>query len=152
MLMKVPKRGSLVTGTMSQWLSMCTSIILGILITPIIIRTLGKESYGLWGMVAGFAGFYGVLDFGLNAAVSRFLGNAMGARDLKQFNQVVSTGTFLLWSISFLIIIVAILMIEPAKSILRIPDVYARQFDCLIVLSGLTVAVYTATSTYGIWV
>jgi O-antigen/teichoic acid export membrane protein len=128
---------------------MGVSILLGLLITPIIINTLGKELYGLWGLAASFVGFYGLFDFGLSSAVARFLGNAIGARDIRQFNRVASTGKCLLSGTSLLVIIFAIVIMGPAQLILRIPDQYTTQFRLLIVLSAASMAITISTSIYG---
>lgn len=145
----IPPRSDLFWGAMSQWLAMGVSILLGLIVTPVIIRTLGKECYGLWGLAAGFVGFYGLFDFGLTSAVSRFLGNAIGAKDIRQFNRVASTGKCLLGGASLLIIAIALLIMEPAQSLLRIPEVYAGQFRLLVMLSAASMAVSMTMSIYG---
>ena len=145
----IPRRISLYWGTISQWISMVVSIGLGLAVTPIIIRRLGNESYGLWGLVASFVGFYGLFDFGLSQAVSRFLGNAIGARDIKEFNRVASTGRCLLCTASLLVIIFALVMIKPAQSILRIPEEYASEFHLLVILTAASMAVSMVTAIYG---
>ena len=146
---KIPPRTSLFWGAISQWCSMGVSIILGLIVTPIIIHKLGKESYGLWGLVASFVGFYGLFDFGLRSATSRFLGNAIGAKNLQQFNKVASTGKCLLWAVSILIIICSLIIIEPLKNLLLIPEQYAVQFRLLVILSAARMSVTIVMSIYG---
>lgn len=143
-----PPRTNMVWAVMSRWVSMGISILLGVFIIPIIIKTLGKELYGLWGLVAAFVGFYGLFDFGLSIAVTRFLGNAIGAKDIKQFNRVISTGKCLLTGVSLLIIIFAVVIMEPAQTILRIPPQYTTQFRMLIILSAVGMAVTISMSVY----
>ncbi len=145
----VPRRISLYWGTISQWISMAVTIGLGLAVTPIIIRRLGNESYGLWGLVASFVGFYGLFDLGLSQAVSRFLGNAIGAKDIEEFNRVASTGKCLFFCASLLVMLVAVMMIEPAQSILSIPVEYAKQFGVLILLSATSVTISLVMAVYG---
>lgn len=144
----IPRRISLYWGTISQWISMAVTIGLGLAVTPIIIRRLGNESYGLWGLVASFVGFYGLFDFGLSQAVSRFLGNAIGAKDIREFNRVASTGKCLFSCASLLVMFVAVIMIEPAQSILSIPEEYAKQFGALILLSATSVTISLVMAVY----
>jgi len=146
---KIPQRGNLYLGAVSQWVEMGIAILLGLIVTPIIIKTLGNESYGLWGLVASFVGFYGLFDFGLSQAISRFLGNSIGAKDIREFNRVASTGKCLLCAASFLVIISALVLMKPAQSILRIPEVYASKFCLLVMLSAASVAVSMTTAIYG---
>lgn len=148
-LFKIPPQMNLLWGAMSRWLALGISMVLGIFVIPIIIRTLGNESYGLWGIVASFVGFYGLFNLGLRSAVSRFLGNAIGAKDIKQFNRVASTGKCLLVAASLLVIIAALMIMEPARSILRIPEEYTRQFQLLVILTAAGVAISMMMAIYG---
>jgi O-antigen/teichoic acid export membrane protein len=146
---KIPPRAGLFWGAIARWFSMGVSILLGLIVTPIIVRTLGKELYGLWGLAASFVGFYGLFDFGLRSAISRFLGNAIGAKDIKQFNKITSTGKCILSAVSLLIIVFALIIIEPAQSILRIPGQYAGQFRWLILLSATNITLSMMMAVYG---
>lgn len=62
-------------------------------ITPLILRALGPETYGVWLFVSSFAvatGFLGILDFGVQSAVVRFVAEHHGRDDAKTVNQVFS--------------------------------------------------------------
>jgi O-antigen/teichoic acid export membrane protein len=128
---------------------MGVSILLGLVITPVIVRALGKESYGLWGLAASFVGFYGLFDFGLSMALSRFLGNAIGAKDIHQFNRVASTGKCFLCVGSLLVIIFAVAIVGPAQSVLRIPERYADQFFWLVLLVATNITISMIMAVYG---
>jgi Membrane protein involved in the export of O-antigen and teichoic acid len=145
----IPPRAGLLWGAIARWFSMGVSVLLGLIITPIIIRILGKELYGLWGLAASFVGFYGLFDFGLRSAISRFFGNAIGAKDINQFNRVASTGKCLLTAVSLLIIVFAVIIIRPAQSILRIPEQYSDQFRWLILLSATNITLSMMMAIYG---
>lgn len=145
----IPRRISLYWGTISQWMSMAVTMGLGLAVTPTIIRELGNDSYGLWGLVASFVGFYGLFDFGLSSAISRYLGNAIGAKDFREFNRVASTGKCLLSCAALLVLLFAVIMIEPAQSILSIPAEHAKKFSLLILLSVSGMAISMVMAVYG---
>jgi len=67
-ILGVLPHASLFSAAAIRWVSMGVSVLLGLLVTPIIVARLGKESYGLWGLAASFLGFYGVFDLGLASA------------------------------------------------------------------------------------
>lgn len=50
-----------------------TSMAVGIVLTPIILRHLGLELMGLYGLMAGILGYFALLDFGTGVAGMRFL-------------------------------------------------------------------------------
>jgi O-antigen/teichoic acid export membrane protein len=74
------------------------SAIITLAMTPFIIKSLGDNSYGLWIFVGSFLGYYGLMDFGLNSAVQRFLSRAIGKSDHAEANKVINTalGVFLI--------------------------------------------------------
>lgn len=59
--------------------------------TPFIIRSLGDTMYGLWIFIGSFLGYYGLMDFGLNSAIQRFLSRAIGSNDREEGNKVINT-------------------------------------------------------------
>lgn len=147
--LQVPPQSRLFWGVVTQWTAMSISILLGLTITPVIIRSLGTEPYGLWGLAGSFVGFYGLFDFGLSSAISRFLGNAMGARNLAELNRVASTGRCLLSTAAGLLIVAAVIAMEPAQSILRIPVQYIGQFRALVLLSITSTGLSMVMAIYG---
>lgn len=56
----------------------------GLLLTPAIIRGLGKAEYGLYMLIGSLAAYLGVLDFGLNNAVTRFVAQCAARGDRSQ--------------------------------------------------------------------
>lgn len=65
--------------------------IITLAMTPFIIRSLGDNMYGLWIFVGSFLGYYGLMDFGLNSAVQRFLSRAIGLKSRDEANKVINT-------------------------------------------------------------
>ncbi|OGS26267.1 MAG: hypothetical protein A2339_01575 [Elusimicrobia bacterium RIFOXYB12_FULL_50_12] len=58
---------------------------------PFIIHSLGDHMYGLWIFVGSFLGYYGLMDFGLNSAVQRFISKAVGTNDIEEENRICNT-------------------------------------------------------------
>jgi O-antigen/teichoic acid export membrane protein len=56
----------------------------GLLLTPAIIRGLGNAEYGLYMLIGSMAAYLGVLDFGLNNAVTRFVAQCAARVDRSQ--------------------------------------------------------------------
>jgi len=49
--------------------------------TPVLLRSLGQEDYGLWILCASVAGYASLLDLGMAGAATRFLAGALGEAD-----------------------------------------------------------------------
>ena len=69
---KTPLR-FLLTGAGIQMTSIAVSAVIGFLLTPLLIHTLGDRDYGLLDLIGSFAGWLGLMDFGLSGAVARYV-------------------------------------------------------------------------------
>ena len=85
------KAKRLVSGSLLRVVEFSLIIIVGLAMTPFFIKVLGDEAYGLWIFVGAFLGYYGLMDFGLNLAVQRFVSRAIGLKDYDEVNKVVNT-------------------------------------------------------------
>lgn len=68
-----PERKAIAAGVLSYWLHHAVLIATGFVVSPLLVRGLGAEGYGAWSLIATLAGWLAVLDFGVNAAVVRFV-------------------------------------------------------------------------------
>ncbi len=56
---------------------------IGLVLTPFIIKSLGKSEYGLYTMIGALVGYMTVLDFGLNSTIVRFVAKYRAEKDKK---------------------------------------------------------------------
>ena len=81
----------LARGTSLRLVNTIATALVSVLIMPFVVHTLGDRNYGIWTLVATFVGYYGVLELGLAAAVSRYLASSLGAADPEGCNRVFNT-------------------------------------------------------------
>lgn len=62
-------------GAILSYLSIFCTFIVAIVFTPIMIRILGQEEYGLYTLMTVFVGYLTILDFGLGNAIIRYISN-----------------------------------------------------------------------------
>ena len=104
------KANSLFRGAFLRLSEFGLNAIVGIMLTPFIISSLGDQMYGIWIVVGSFLGFYGLMDFGLSSAVQRYTAKAIGNSDFKSVNRVVNT-TFFIYTILGAIIFICSIFI-----------------------------------------
>lgn len=71
-------------GAMLSYATILIVNLSGLLLTPAIIRGLGNAEYGLYMLIGSLAAYLGVLDFGLNNAVTRFVAQCAARGDRSQ--------------------------------------------------------------------
>src|ERR1700688_3717326 len=81
----------LALGSTLRVVSLVATALLSLVMMPFVVRSLGDRMYGMWSLVATLVGYYGLLDLGLSAAVSRYLAAALGVGDEDQCNRVFNT-------------------------------------------------------------
>lgn len=60
------------TGALISYLALLLNIVIGLLFTPWVINTIGKEDYGLYTLAMSVISLF-VFDFGLGSAITRFI-------------------------------------------------------------------------------
>ncbi|MFI1743935.1 lipopolysaccharide biosynthesis protein [Thalassobellus sediminis] len=68
-------------GAALSYVSIFLTNIVGLLLTPFIIRSLGSAEYGLYTMIGALIGYITILDFGLNKTVIRFVAKFHATKD-----------------------------------------------------------------------
>src|SRR5579864_6055373 len=81
----------LASGSFFRFFYTVATAVVSVVVMPFIVHSLGDRDYGIWTLVATFVGYYGVLELGLAAAVSRYLSRSLGAGDEEDCNRVFNT-------------------------------------------------------------
>lgn len=61
-----------INGALLSYISIGINISIALIFTPILVKSLGKEGYGLFNIVGSIAAYLYLLDFGINDSVLRF--------------------------------------------------------------------------------
>jgi len=61
-----------------------TDAIVSLIMTPIIVLSLGNRDYGLWELMLSIVGYLGILDIGMGPAVMRDVAHAEARSDTSQ--------------------------------------------------------------------
>jgi O-antigen/teichoic acid export membrane protein len=74
-----------------NWFGISVSIFSAFILSPIIIRHLGDEGYGLWSLTTSLVEYYWLLDFGMRSATIRYAAHYNALRDSVKVNEVINT-------------------------------------------------------------
>ena len=82
--------GSLARNVLSNWLGIPISVAYGLIITPIIVRALDKELYGVWSFVNGLLMYSDLLYVGLGSALVKYVAQHRANNDQPAINRLIS--------------------------------------------------------------
>lgn len=89
----------------SNWASYVVTAVIGFVLAPIIVNSLGAAGYGLWTLVLSLTGYFGLLDLGIRSSVGRFVAHHMALSEEENVNRTVNTA-FVMLSIAGLLALV----------------------------------------------
>lgn len=98
------------------------SIIIGVLLVPYFISTLGIAAYGLIPLVTSITGYVAIIVQSLNTAVTRFLTVDLQHEDYGAANKTFSTAFFGLTAIVLLMVPVVIAVAFFVPAIFKVPS------------------------------
>lgn len=117
------------------------------LVTPLIVRTLGNRMYGFWTLIGTFLGYYGLMDFGLSSAASRYISQSLGKGDDEDLNRVANNAFFLFSLMGAAAVLVTLASVAGCPFFIREPAEIAL-FRKIILLLGAATAIGFPTKVY----
>jgi O-antigen/teichoic acid export membrane protein len=89
-------RRAILENASANLLRLAASGTVALLLPPFLVRMLPKETYSTWALVLQLTVYLGLLDFGIQTAVARFVAHADELNDSEQRDGIVSTAFLLL--------------------------------------------------------
>jgi O-antigen/teichoic acid export membrane protein len=100
-------RGNLFRNIGGTWLGIGADAVTGFLLTRIVLHAVGDSSFGLWVLVSGLLGYYGLLDLGTRNAVIRFVARHNAQKDFENLSRVLSTALAAYFAIGVAVLLLA---------------------------------------------
>lgn len=76
-----PRLNQLKAGAALSYVSMALGFVIALVYTPVVLRLLGQEEFGLYTLIVSIVGYLSLLSFGLSAAYVRFYARFKAADD-----------------------------------------------------------------------
>lgn len=92
-------------GALLSYITIFLTNIVGLLLTPFIIRSLGQSEYGLYILLGSFVGYISLLDFGLSNTIVRFVAKYRANKDKDGEKNFLATVILIYIFISILVLI-----------------------------------------------
>ncbi|MBI4395609.1 MAG: oligosaccharide flippase family protein [Elusimicrobia bacterium] len=129
-------RDKLMKGSLLRVGNMGLNVLVSFLMMPMIIRVLGDRVYGVWVVVGSIVGYFGLLDFGLSSAITRFVSRAIGQGERDRLKEVTATCFYVYLAIGAVTLILTLAMAALAGRFARHPG-DEELLRALILLTGL---------------
>lgn len=125
-------------------------IIFTLIVTPIIVLTLGVKEYGIYLFINTLVGLFGLFELGLGVAVLKYMSQYYGARDEIALRRLAHSANSLFFLLGGLSLLISIIIATIGVSILPAPFLPYEKYLALFVFAGGVSFFNTAISTYTI--
>lgn len=99
-----------------------SAALLALVTTPLLLRTLGVEDYGVYNLTIGFVGMLSFFTWSLSSTTQRYISVTLGAKDYEKLSRIMSTSFYihLLYGLLILGIILSVSFLF-ANEVVNIP-------------------------------
>ncbi len=133
-----------------QVLSFVTHIAVGIVLTPYLVRHLGRAAYGLIPIAGVMTQYVSIITHSVSSATGRFLTIALQRNDIQDANRVLNTAFFSYMALGLIQVPVFGLVIYYANSLFTIPPELYHDAIILLVCSAITFLIGLIAGVFGV--
>jgi O-antigen/teichoic acid export membrane protein len=123
-----------------SWIGVSVNILLGLFLSPILVRKLGEMQYGIWVILFSTMDYLRLLDFGLRAAVINRCARHQARRDWAGVNETIGTAMVYFLGMSAICCAVAVLGRDAAMSLFNIDPAYRDDARLLLVIIAASIS------------
>ena len=87
----VGERSLIARGLLVNYASLGVSLLSMLILTPVLLRSLGPGAYGFWAILGSLSSYFVLLDFGMNTAVAKYTAEYRATDQRARLSATVST-------------------------------------------------------------
>ncbi len=129
------RTGAALRAAVAAYVTRGLSLLLGLVVTPVVLASIGRETYGYWVIVGSVIGYVGMVDFGITGSVATLI--AREQRDPASVSRIVTNALLALSGAGLLAVVLAFCAALLAPAVLRLEPDSIGLVRALIVLAGL---------------
>jgi O-antigen/teichoic acid export membrane protein len=132
--------GSVRRGIATNWMTFAITIVVSFYMSPIVVKSLGSTSYGIWALVLQLTGYFNLFDFGVKEAVIRYTAKYVARGQSRQLRAILSTAL-----VTYVPVVVTTLVVT-GLCVLLVPGPFGiepshyEETRWAVLFTGLTIA------------
>jgi O-antigen/teichoic acid export membrane protein len=123
--------------------------LVALIVTPVLARGLGPEEYGIWVLVASFALYLELLEFGFGGATVKYVAEAWSRRDREALATAMATSFWILSASALVALAIGAGLAAAFPDLFGVSGDTARDAQLLVLLVLFELAVSIPLDTFG---
>ena len=124
----------------SSWLKLAIQCAVGFLLSPFILHKLGDTAFGIWILLFSLTAYFSMFDFGILAAVPRYVARFVALHDEEGLARFASTCLAACGVLGLLVLIITGIGLHYLGAVFKIPAEFLGTARSLLLLVGADVA------------
>jgi O-antigen/teichoic acid export membrane protein/GT2 family glycosyltransferase len=137
-----------IKNTYYHLLSQALNFLSPLILTPVIIAKIGSVDFGIYVLILGFIGTFGLLDISLSSSFVKFIAEHYNKNEKDNLISVINTGFLFYFIFSGLIVIIAFTFSDTLISLVNIPPEKIPLAETALIVA---LAVFFLSSTFSIF-
>ncbi len=133
----------------TNYLRMIVSIVVGVVLTPIMVHSLGDTGYGLWVTIFSLTGYFGLMDQGIRPSLVRYVSRHKAEGDDLALSRTLSSATAMYGSVGLLTLLATFVVAAHFGAWFRIDPEQLDVARTVVFVSGLSLAVGFPLGVFG---
>lgn len=133
-------RSTLLRNTLANGLNYAVAVLSAIVLTPLVIRGFGAAVYGVWILINQLTAYAGVLDVGVQPAVSKRIAEAQSDRDRDALRDFLASALWLHGTAAATTLLLALALAVVFPSWFKLESVAPGEARLALIAVGLTTA------------
>jgi O-antigen/teichoic acid export membrane protein len=134
-------RPGFAVNTLWQWTSTVANLSMAIVVSPLLIRRLGDEAYGLWAIVFSIAEYYTLFDLGVRSAVVKYVAQHWALGEQEELNRTLNTAFAYLVGMGSALLVVTLVLAPLGPHFFVISPGMRDTFVYVLLITGVGWAV-----------
>ncbi|NTW98818.1 MAG: oligosaccharide flippase family protein [Geobacteraceae bacterium] len=130
----------IVENIFSGWANIIVTVAIAFFISPFVVKTLGKELYGIWVLVVSITGYFSVLDLGISTAIVRYISSSTAQNDHGKARAIYSTSLAIFSCISLGILLVSFVLGYFFQDLFKLYSIPRTYLYAVFMVSALDLA------------
>lgn len=129
-------------------ISQLAGFIFPLILTPFIIGHIGETAFGIYALVLGFAGIFGLFDMSISSSFIKFISEHYNKKEYNELNAVINTGIVFYTGFSVICCVIGIVFMDKFLGMLNISPDFAETARLAYIISLIA---FFVTNSFGIF-
>jgi O-antigen/teichoic acid export membrane protein len=136
-------------GVYLNYLHLLVSMVSLMVLTPVLLRSLGQAGYGLWAVLSSIMSYFALCDFGMNTAVAKYAAECRALKQKEKLDEILSTTFFFLCVLGTVLILMCLGLSRFVPQLFGVGGAAAFEARSAFVLVGVNVALWLLGGVFG---